>query len=483
MATYKVGEGGKAPPGLKKGDTVVTGGGTYSITGVNDDGTYQSQLLSKDITTYNTPESEYAPAPSGIGGMGGGINYPTSAPRQTTSNYTGYLNTALRKAKDAQRAATDAAVQQLQAQEPDILQAYRGLRGDTYANARMSAIGNNEMLASQGLAGNLYSAPRSGVSETSRIAQDNALRTGIGNLNMEEQRALQRLKTAIAQARMAGEQSMAGLESDYYGRMAQAQQGDAERRYSEYMSNRAFDYQAGQDTIQNELRRQSFEYGQQQDSLANTQASGWNILQAGVMPSEDQLSTMGITPEQAAAYIKTVQQELARRTAGSGGKGSGGGANAKGYSLSGYAQNILGLYMDENYRVIDKSGLIYALESAVRNGLISEQDRQAALILAGVTNPANAQWLQQPPTGASGADIFDDLRRRINATSTTSIQDKFNSLKAQPTASPWDGINMQSVYNLGLGDVSRDELERWVDSGELEVFNLGGELHFRFPKR
>ena len=50
---YRVGADGKAPTGLKVGDQVVTGGGTYQITGVNADGSYQSQLVNRDQTTGN----------------------------------------------------------------------------------------------------------------------------------------------------------------------------------------------------------------------------------------------------------------------------------------------------------------------------------------------------------------------------------------------------------------------------------------------
>lgn len=52
MAIYKS-ENGHAPAGLSVGDEVVTGGGTYRITGVNADGSYQSTLSNKAQTTYN----------------------------------------------------------------------------------------------------------------------------------------------------------------------------------------------------------------------------------------------------------------------------------------------------------------------------------------------------------------------------------------------------------------------------------------------
>lgn len=59
MGVYKVEAGGRAPAGLRAGDEVVTGGGTYRITGVNADGSYQSQLVNKDQTTYNYSSGNY----------------------------------------------------------------------------------------------------------------------------------------------------------------------------------------------------------------------------------------------------------------------------------------------------------------------------------------------------------------------------------------------------------------------------------------
>lgn len=53
MGVYRVETGGKAPAGLSAGDEVVTGGGTYRITGVNADGSYQSQLVNKNQTIHN----------------------------------------------------------------------------------------------------------------------------------------------------------------------------------------------------------------------------------------------------------------------------------------------------------------------------------------------------------------------------------------------------------------------------------------------
>ena len=58
---YRVGADGKAPKGLKAEDYVVTGNGTYRITGVNDDGSYRSERISNVST--DTYKGKYADAP------------------------------------------------------------------------------------------------------------------------------------------------------------------------------------------------------------------------------------------------------------------------------------------------------------------------------------------------------------------------------------------------------------------------------------
>ena len=53
MGVYKVLSNGSAPKGLSVGDHVVTGGGTYIITGINADGSYKSSMYNAAQTTYN----------------------------------------------------------------------------------------------------------------------------------------------------------------------------------------------------------------------------------------------------------------------------------------------------------------------------------------------------------------------------------------------------------------------------------------------
>ena len=101
MATYQVGADGKAQSGLKAGDEVVTGGGTYKITGVNADGSYQKELVNKDQTTKNYTGS-YANSTSSGGGSSssGGITTATgktyATGNATYSDYEGGTKWAIK---------------------------------------------------------------------------------------------------------------------------------------------------------------------------------------------------------------------------------------------------------------------------------------------------------------------------------------------------------------------------------------------------
>jgi hypothetical protein len=85
----------------------------------------------------------------------------------------------------------------LESQKPQIQQQANDLRSQVYTNARVSAIGNNEKLANEGLAGALYAGPQSGVSESSRIKQDTAMGNDINSVSRQEQQQLTDIANAI----------------------------------------------------------------------------------------------------------------------------------------------------------------------------------------------------------------------------------------------------------------------------------------------
>ena len=87
MATYKVNPDGNAPSGLSVGDLVVTGGGTYLITGFKSGGGYHSKLVDKGMTTYNYTGA-YAQPPASHGYNSNSYNYNQS----NTNNIAGTMS-------------------------------------------------------------------------------------------------------------------------------------------------------------------------------------------------------------------------------------------------------------------------------------------------------------------------------------------------------------------------------------------------------
>ena len=109
MGIYKVQSNGKAPQGLSIGDQVVTGGGTYVITGVNADGSYSSVMYNSGQTTYNyqgkydtiAPDLTQSSALSGLGSL-------ENASQDQLENY--YLRLLEQSVSGASPVSTAAAV-------------------------------------------------------------------------------------------------------------------------------------------------------------------------------------------------------------------------------------------------------------------------------------------------------------------------------------------------------------------------------------
>lgn len=137
-------------------------------------------------------------------------------------SYTSYTPAANYDPYAAQKAQINAQFDMqkanLDAQAAQLADDYDRARGQAYVNARLGAIGNNERVASLGLAGNLYSGPQSGFSETSRIAENIAMRNAINDAALQEQAQLDEINREIAAAKLERDMQLAAfLESGYNG--------------------------------------------------------------------------------------------------------------------------------------------------------------------------------------------------------------------------------------------------------------------------
>lgn len=83
MGIYRVEKGGSAPAGLTTGDRVVTGGGTYEITGVGENGRYTSRLVNKQQTIHN-----YGGGYDAVNGIPGASRRTSERVSRLESGYT-----------------------------------------------------------------------------------------------------------------------------------------------------------------------------------------------------------------------------------------------------------------------------------------------------------------------------------------------------------------------------------------------------------
>lgn len=140
----------------------------------------------------------------------------------SSSSSSGY-DAAKQAYKEAMDAAYNQTKAQYMAQAEQLKGQYDTTRGQAYTTSRLNAIGNNEALASMGLAGNMYEGPTSGYSETSRIAENTAMRGSINEANLAERQARDSIADAIIQAGYTRDQSVAQYTADLLVQQAQDQ--------------------------------------------------------------------------------------------------------------------------------------------------------------------------------------------------------------------------------------------------------------------
>lgn len=288
---YRVGSDGKAPPGLNVGDQVVTGGGTYRIVAVNADGSYESELVNKNLTTANY-----------------GGEYATPGARENPAE----------DMKSMLGAWSDAALRQQQA------------KIDYETAERVS-----DLNAAQAQAEQEFQSERDRNEIDAARAMDNAAhyaeargdRGGIGlaQYNEVQAAALQNRRAInLAQTNAAAEtaREIAALRAKGEFQKADALLDVTQKYLKELMSLEK--WSANWETAQTQLRR-SLEQWERSYALsragvtgelpdgsatraatAQLAASGEALLKGGVMPSAEQLAAMGITAQQARDYIAAL---------------------------------------------------------------------------------------------------------------------------------------------------------------------------------
>lgn len=188
-----------------------------------------------------------------MGGGGSGSSGIASAYNNAISSYQASV-----------QAMRDYLTQYQADQNAQIADAYELARRQAYVNGRLNAVGNNEVLASMGLSGNLYDTPQSGYTETARVAENLQMRNAIADANTQEQADVNALAMEIMKQNADLDMETAQYVAQMQIQMAQAQAEYEAQQYANQVA--ALQAIMNQQNIDREyaLAEQQFAFEQQQ---------------------------------------------------------------------------------------------------------------------------------------------------------------------------------------------------------------------------
>lgn len=235
------------------------------------------------------------------------IKTSTTGNKYDPAYYEKMYNNAANNQKKAIQSAYDASVAQYNAQLPKIKEEYDTIRSDAYKNARLSAIGNNEQLAAQGLSGNLYSRPQSGYTETSRIAQDVAMRNDLNAANRQEQSQKDEIAQQILQAGYTKDINIANALAEI-----EMQKIPTLMQQNQYQQN--FEYQAGRDAVADTQYAEQLAYQKNQDAITNALNE---ISTFGYVKTKASARALGVPVGTKSVTLKQLEGAFAKASGGS----------------------------------------------------------------------------------------------------------------------------------------------------------------------
>ena len=367
-----------------------------------------------------------------------------SVPQTQVNDYSSYLEDMYAAKKRSALAQLDNAYQK---NVNAINRAGEGI-GTQYQNARNQAAGASELAARNFNEYAAASGLNSGAGGQAELARNVALQNNLNDISTQESSTLADLElqranaeteynNAIAQAEATGDYELAAALYQEKVRVEEALINQQIQQFQMDLQKYQLGYQADRDAVADSQWQQQFGYTTSQTAKENLAKYGSAFLEQGLMPSQEMLSAMGITAEDAQRYIQNVQLQASLKKAGSGSGSSGSGSKSStgtksAMTLTTAKQAASNGYFDDN-----------VLSVLHENGYSDEMLKA----IYGYDGPGNS--------AATG-----------NA--------------AGQSANNWDGIDMNSVTALGYGPVSRSYLEQLVDSGVVEAYEgSNGLIQFR----
>lgn len=290
------------------------------------------------------------------------IQYLSTASSSQVSPELGYLEAAKKAALEARESQTRAAVEALGEQEPLIRASAAENRARAYAAARLSALGNEERMATLGLGAGAQNAPVSGYQETSRLQQDLALENSVNQVNSLEASALRDLAGQIREARLTGMADVSGLEEKYALLYAQWQQQERADQYARQQDFEQGLYAKQQDaqTAYNQQLQQAY---REQQNRYDQAFQRWKAT--GVVSAED-AAVLGVPAGTKTADYQAQLAAMNRAASSGAGAKKSGGKKTTSSSSSGAGQPA---WLKQAQSVYVKKGRDAAVDYLVAYGL------------------------------------------------------------------------------------------------------------------
>ena len=237
------------------------------------------------------------------------------------------------------------------------------------------------------------------------------------------------------------------LTQEYLGKLTELQKWAAEydlsaAKFTESVNQWQQEYAQKQSQLEEENSRQAakLDYDTRQKNLRQT---GKFLLEGGILPSESQLSALGMTEQQARAYMAAVKAQQAVKSSASAGKSSGSSGSSGSNGTSGSSGSGT---------TAAQSGGEYALYLAARDSggdprtYVKNHYKEYGLTVL-PTEKAYQTWEKglKQPLGAAGFETFLGKLNISLSEDTRSAADYFTA-KYWPTLTAAQREKAQSLY-------------------------------------
>ena len=263
MGIYRVGANGSAPKGLKAGDQVVTGGGTYKITGVDSNGAYTSELFNGNQTTYNYTGA-YDRAPDSLQGQVQQNIQAGAASGSAASAFADSMNGYASQIKNY----SDPYASQIAAQNSRV-QNYGAFSYEPYQDKYAADIAKqNQAIQNY----EKFSYEPYSYDQRSDIRAANVKQTGTREIRRAVEDTLGNYAAATGGQSSTAAVSAAAQAGDYYAAQLTDQLNDVEKEaYDRYNNERGFAYNQWGDQFNMEMNKLNT-----LQNLSNTDYARWS---------------------------------------------------------------------------------------------------------------------------------------------------------------------------------------------------------------